>query len=406
MRAYERLLRYIQYGTASDAASDTCPSTPGQLVLAGALVDEMRAMGMRDARVDEHGYVYGSIPANAEGQPAIGLIAHLDTVDGVPCLPMNARVLEKYDGGDIALDNGMVMRAAEYPALAECVGDDLIVTDGRTILGADDKAGVAEIMTACERLLADPSVPHGKVLVAFTPDEEIGRGADQFDVAGFGADFAYTVDGGLLGEIEYENFNAAGARVEVTGFNIHPGSAKDKMRNASLMAMAFHAMLPAAEAPAHTEGYEGFYHLTSMKGDEESALLTYIVRDHDRARFEARKDFLRRATAYMNGRWGEGSFRLELKDSYYNMKEQILPHMHIVRRAEAAMRAVGCEPRIIPIRGGTDGSRLSYMGLPCPNLSTGAMNGHGRFECASVRQMDSMVEVLLNIVRADARQAP
>jgi tripeptide aminopeptidase len=401
MRAQDRFYRYIQFDTASDEANPGCPSTPGQWVLGRALVEEMRAMGIADARIDDHCYVYGSIPANVENAPAIGLIAHMDTVDAVPCMPMNARTLY-YEGGDIVLDGaaGIVMRAADYPDLAAHVGHNLIVTDGRTLLGGDDKAGVAEIMTLCERLLSDPSIPHGKVCIGFTPDEEVGRGADLFDVPGFGADFAYTVDGGPLAEIEYENFNAASATLTVNGLSIHPGSAKNQMKNALLMGVEFNAMLPPAQTPAHTENYEGFYHLNSMKGTEEQAVLHYIVRDHDRAKFENRKRTLERIAAFLNETYGEGSFVLELKDSYYNMKEKILPHMHIVERAMNAMRAAGYTPVSVPIRGGTDGARLSYMGLPCPNLSTGGLHAHGRFECVDADEMEAIVGILERIVRA------
>ncbi len=401
MRAYERLLNYVRFDTASDENATTCPTTTGQLIFGQALVEEMKALGISDARIDQHGYVYGSIPANAENAPAIGLIAHMDTVDAVPASPVNARVV-RYEGGDIPLDEAgqVVMRAADFPQLAEHIGHDLVVTDGRTLLGADDKAGVAEIMTACERLLADPSIPHGKILIGFTPDEEVGQGADLFDVEGFGAEFAYTVDGGPLAEIEYENFNAASASVTVNGFSIHPGTAKDKMKNAILMAMEFNRMLPPAQIPAHTEGYEGFFHLNEIRGTEETATLHYIIRDHDREKFEARKRAMSRIAEYLNDVYGAGSVVLEMKDTYYNMKEKILPHMHIVNRAMDAMRAAGYEPKAVPIRGGTDGARLSFMGLPCPNLPTGGMNCHGRMECADVQEMDAMVDILLRIVRA------
>jgi len=326
----------------------------------------------------------------------------MDTIDSVPCMPMNARMV-RYDGGDIVLDPEakIVMREKDYPHLAGHIGRDLIVTDGHTILGADDKAGIAEILTLCERLIGNPSIPHGKICIGFTPDEEIGRGADRFDVAGFGADFAYTLDGGQLPEIEYENFNAANARLTVNGLSIHPGTAKDKMKNALLMAMEFHAMLPPHEAPSHTEGYEGFYHLTDMNGNEERAKLRYIIRDHDMGRFEARKRTVERVTAYLNDKHGLGSFELDMKDSYYNMKEMILPRMEIIDRVVGAMRALGYEPKFKPIRGGTDGSRLSYMGLPCPNLPSGGMNAHGRFECVDVQEMDAIVDVIERIVRAD-----
>ena len=397
MRAYERLLNYVQFDTASNEASETCPSTPGQLELGRSLVEEMRLMGISNARMDENGYVYGEIPANAEGFPTIGLIAHMDTVDCVPALPMHARIVENYDGGAVQLEGGDVLDPADYPELKNRAGKDLIVTDGRTLLGADDKAGVAEIMTACEQLLSQ-NLPHGEVRIAFTPDEEIGRGADRFDVKGFGADFAYTVDGDELGGIEYENFNAASAQLTFHGRSVHPGSAKNKLVNAALLAMEFDSLLPPQERPEHTEGYEGFYHLCGVKGETELAESVYILRDHDRARFEARKATVERIAAYMNEKYGAGTVECNVQDSYYNMREVIEPRMDIIRRAEAAYRAVGVTPFEKPIRGGTDGSKLSFMGLPCPNLATGGMNYHGRFECIAVQDMDKMAEMLVALL--------
>ena len=397
MRAYERLLNYVQFDTASNEASETCPSTPGQLELGRSLVEEMRLMGISNARMDENGYVYGEIPANAEGFPTIGLIAHMDTVDCVPALPMHARIVENYDGGAVQLEGGDVLDPADYPELKNRAGKDLIVTDGRTLLGADDKAGVAEIMTACEQLLSQ-NLPHGEVRIAFTPDEEIGRGADRFDVKGFGADFAYTVDGDELGGIEYENFNAASAQLTFHGRSVHPGSAKNKLVNAALLAMEFDSLLPPQERPEHTEGYEGFYHLCGVKGETELAESYYILRDHDRARFEARKETVARIAAYMNEKYGAGTVECNVQDSYYNMREVIEPRMDIIRRAENAYRAVGVTPFEKPIRGGTDGSRLSFMGLPCPNLATGGMNYHGRFECIAVQDMDKMAEMLVALL--------
>jgi len=398
MRAYERLMRYIQFDTASDEKSPACPSTEKQLVLARALVEEMKGLGIADARVDENGYVYGSIPANADNLPAIGLISHMDVVDCAPSLPMNARIVEGYDGGALTLDSGDVLDPAVFPEVALAKGKSLIVTDGRTILGADDKAGIAEIMTACEAILAHPERKHGKICVGFTPDEEIGRGADRFDVQGFGADFAYTVDGGRVGEISFENFNAASGKIVVNGLNVHPGSAKNKMKNAALIAMEFAGMLPPAERPEHTEGYEGFFHLCDMKGDEERAELNYIIRDHDRVRFEARKEQFQDIAAYLNGKYGAGTVEAAVTDSYYNMRELFEGRMDIVTRAERAYRAAGVEPFHEAIRGGTDGARLSYMGLPCPNIATGGMNFHGRFECIAVEDMDVMAQVIVNIV--------
>ena len=397
MRAYERFLRYIQFDTASSEAGETCPSTPGQLVLGRALVEEMRKMGIADARIDENGYVYGSIPATAEGFPAIGLIAHMDTVDEVPALPMNARIVENYDGGAVQLAGGDVLNPADFPELKKRAGKDLIVTDGKTLLGADDKAGVAEILTACERLLASDA-PHGRVCIGFTPDEEIGRGADRFDIPNFGADFAYTVDGDEVGCIEYENFNAASLALTFHGRSVHPGAAKDRMVNAALMAMEFDAMLPANERPEHTEGYEGFYHLCEVSGAVETARSVYIIRDHDREKFEARKQNAAHIAALLNEKYGPGSVECEIRDSYYNMREIIEQHPHVIRRAEAAYRAAGIEPFAVPIRGGTDGSRLSFDGLPCPNLATGGMNFHGRFECIAAQDMDAMAAVLYQLL--------
>ena len=398
MRAYERFLKYIQYDTASDAMSETCPSTVKQLELAKALVDEMRDMGIADARVDADGYVYGSIPANAEDRPAIGLIAHMDVVDCVPCQPMRPRMIENYDGKAVTLDSGDVLDPAVFPEVTGAKGKTLIVTDGRTILGADDKAGVAEILTACERILGDPGIRHGKICIGFTPDEEIGRGADRFDVKGFGAEFAYTVDGGVLGGVAFENFNAASGDVVVKGLNVHPGAAKNKMKNASLIAMEFAGMLPPQERPEHTEGYEGFFHLTDMKGAEERAELHYIIRDHDRVRFEARKEQFQDIAAYLNGKYGAGTVEVAVTDSYYNMREMVEPRMDIITRVENAYRAVGVEPWHEAIRGGTDGARLSFMGLPCPNIATGGMNCHGRFECVAVEDMDTMADVIVRLL--------
>ena len=395
MTVIERFMRYIALDTTSDESCPDCPSSPREWPLANLLADEMRALGMEDVRVDEHAYVYGFLPANAPG-PAIGLIAHMDTVDAVPASPMNARRVH-YTGGAIALDaSGTHLLTPE----ARHIGHDLIVTDGNTLLGADDKAGVAEIMTLCEYLTQHPEIRHGKICVGFTPDEEIGRGADLFDVPGFGADFAYTVDGGNIDELEYENFNAAAARVTVRGFSIHPGSAKGRMRNAATMAMQFHAMLPAHEIPECTEGYEGFYHLCGMQGETQKAELTYIIRDHDRARFEEKKVRMRAIADYLNAYWGEGTFTVDIRDSYYNMREKVEENMQVVARAMDAIRACGLTPARVPIRGGTDGARLSFMGLLCPNLGTGGCNCHGVNEYASVQDMEKMVEILTRLVSA------
>ena len=403
MNAIDRFLRYVTYDTQSAEGSDTCPSTEKQKVLGQALADELGQLGLYNAHMDEHGYVYAWLPATpgCEGIPCVGLVAHMDTSPDAPGAGVKARIV-RYEGGDLVLneEKGIVMRAAEFESLARYQGQDLIVTDGTTLLGADDKAGVAEIMTAVAHLAEHPEVPHGRIAVCFTPDEEVGQGADRFDVEGFGAAVAYTVDGGELGEIEYENFNAANAGVFVHGVNIHPGSAKNKMKNALLIALEFAALLPPAETPGHTEGYEGFYHLHDMKGNETEAELHYLIRDHDRDRFEARKAFLARAAAFLNDKYGAGTVEVAVKDSYYNMKEQIEPHMYLILRARAAMEAAGVTPVVVPIRGGTDGARLSYMGLPCPNLSTGGLNFHGVHEYIPADALLKMTQVLVNLVTA------
>lgn len=402
MQTYERFLKYIGFETTSDGSSPTCPSTEGQRVLGQALADELKALGVKDARMDENGYVYGKIPANTEGMPAIGLIAHMDTVCVEPLKPVHARIIRDYDGSPVTLEQGTVLDPELYPGLAKFKGKDLIVTDGNSVLGADDKAGVAEIMTCAERLLADPSILHGDVCIGFTPDEEIGRGADKFDVPGFGAEYAYTVDGGPIGSIDYETFNAASCIVKINGLSIHPGSAKGRMKNAALIAMEFNGMLPAAEIPACTEGYEGFYHLGRMEGSCEEAKLLYIIRDHSMDKFEQRKRLVLKIGEFLNAKYGPGTVEVTVKDGYYNMRQVIEQHMHIVTRAEKAFRACGIEPFTVPVRGGTDGCRLSYMGLPCPNLSTGGLNAHGRTECVTVQDMEKMADVLVKLVSLSA----
>ena len=402
MQVEKQFLRYISIDTTSDEACADCPSSGSQWELARMLEKEMKELGMSDVRVDEHGYVYGFIPANVKDAPAIGLIAHMDTSDAVPGGPMNARVL-RYAGGDVTLneEKKIVMREKDYPSLADKKGKDLIVTDGSTLLGADDKAGVAEIMTFCEYVLTHPEYRHGKICVGFTPDEEIGRGADLFDVAGFSADFAYTLDGGNPNEMEYENFNAASARIIVHGFSIHPGSAKNKMRNAIHLAMEFDAMLPASERPEHTEGYEGFYHLNDFRGETQQAELRYIIRDHDRQKFEQRKERVQKIAAYLNEKYGKDTFELTIKDSYFNMKEKVQEKPEVIDRAVNAIRACGLTPACVPIRGGTDGAMLSFKGLVCPNLGTGSYNHHGVFEYACVQEMETMVEIVKRIAAAD-----
>jgi len=398
MKITERFLKLVAYDTQSDEGSQSCPSTPAQRLLGEELVRQMLELGIADAHMDEDGYVYGTVPATGEG-PVIGLIAHMDTAPDASGAEIKARITGAYDGGDICLneEKGIVLSPKEYPVLERHVGKHLIVTDGTTLLGADDKAGIAEILTCAEALLGS-SAPHGAVKIGFTPDEEIGRGADRFDVKKFGADYAYTVDGGGLGELEYENFNAASATIEIIGRSIHPGSARGKMRNAAAMAMELHRLLPAYEVPECTDGYEGFFHLVGMEGGTEHAVLRYIIRDHDRARFEARKDFLAQAVEFFNRKYGGGTAELTVRDSYYNMRDKILPHIYIVERAQRAMEACGVTPCVVPIRGGTDGARLSYEGLPCPNLCTGGENFHGHFEFIPVEDMEKVAEILTRII--------
>ena len=396
MTVLDRFLKYVKIETTSSEENENCPSTPGQKVLGAMLAEELRGMGVADAEMNEHGYVYATIPAkNGAGKPAIGLIAHMDTSDGVKG-PTDPQIIRNYDGNAITLKNGVVIEGFDF--LPGLKGTDLVVTSGNSVLGADDKAGVAEIMTLCEKMTTPDAPDHGKICIAFTPDEEIGRGADLFDVKRFGADFAYTVDGGALGELEYECFNAASCKVTVNGVNIHPGSAKNQMKNASLIAMEFAGMLPAWERPEHTEGYEGFYHLMGMRGDEEQAELQYILRDHDAGKIEKRKETVLRIGEYMNGKYGAGTVEVTLKDSYRNMKEIVEQHPEITDRARKAFLDCGVEPVVQPIRGGTDGARLSFMGLPCPNLSTGGYNFHGRKELIPVQAMEKMTEVLEKLI--------
>lgn len=400
MSVLDRFLRYVSYDTQSDPYSSAHPSTAKQKVLGEVLAAELAQIGLQNAHMDDFGYVYAHLPATpgCEGVPCIGLIAHMDTASGASGANVKPQIV-RYEGGDIPMAHGAPMREADYPFLKRYVGQDLVVTDGSTLLGADDKAGVAEILEAVEYLVNHPDIPHGPIAVGITPDEEIGSGADHFDLKGFGAAVAYTVDGGELGELEYENFNAAGAVVTVHGFNIHPGSAKDKMKNALLMAIEFNSMLPPAETPAHTEGYEGFYHLQAMSGDETTATLEYIVRDFDMDKFQHRKTAMERIAAYLNEKYGAGTIDLQLTDQYYNMKAQIEPHMYLIHRAKAAFAHCGVEAQEIATRGGTDGARLSYEGLPCPNLSTGGANFHGVHEFIPVPALEKMVEVLVALVR-------
>ena len=393
-----RFLTYVSYPTMSDETSETVPSTEKQLVFSRYLTEELIALGLSDVELDEYGYLYATIPATADTEVVLGLIAHVDTADAVSDSPIRTAVV-MFEGEDICLNSEkqIYLRAEEYPSLRRYLGQNLIVTDGTTLLGADDKAGICAIVTAAERVLKSKA-PHGRIRICFTPDEEIGRGADHFDVEKFGADYAYTVDGGSLGELEYENFNAATACVEFHGVSIHPGAAKNMMKNAQLMAMEFNALLPAEEIPACTEGYEGFYHLIESHGDCEYAKLVYIIRDHDRAIFEARKATMADCAAEIQARYGEGTVDLSVKDSYYNMKEIIDQHLYTVERAKLAMEQAGIEPVVVPIRGGTDGARLSFMGLPCPNICTGGENFHSRFEYIPVESLTRVTDIVERLI--------
>lgn len=402
----DKFLKYVTIDTQSDEDSTTSPSTEKQKDLARLLVGELKEMGASDVRMDEeYGYVYATIPSTLkeEGKevPVIGFIAHMDTSPAVSGKDVKPRIVENYDGKDIVLNQelNIILPVEENPELLEYEGKKLIVTDGTTLLGADDKAGVAEIMTMAQTLLAHPEKEHGTIRIAFTPDEEVGRGVDHFDVEGFQADYAYTVDGGALGELEYESFNAAGARLHVNGYSVHPGSAKNKMLNAILLAQEFQSLLPVFETPAATEGYEGFYHADRMTGTVESAQVDYIIRDHSRELFEKKKAYFREAADFLNKKYGKEIFTVEMQDSYYNMKEKIYPeNVHLIDTAVKAMEEAGVTPLIAPIRGGTDGSRLSFMGLPCPNLCTGGMNYHGRYEYVCIESMEKCVEIILNII--------
>ena len=399
MTVYERFLKYVSYPTTSDENNENCPSTEGQRVLANAICQELLDLGLSDARVDANGYVYATIPANCEGMDSIGFIAHMDTASDAPGENIKARMID-YNGGDILLNEaeGIYLTLADYPYVGDLAGQRLIVTDGTTLLGADDKAGVAEIVTAVEKIL-NSDIKHGKICIGFTPDEEIGRGADLFDVEGFGADYAYTLDGGGLGEIEYENFNAASAVVKVHGRAIHPGSAKGKMINAARVSAEFDSMLTPDAIPEMTEGYEGFHHLISIEGETEESVSRYIIRDHSKEKFAGIKAEFESVAKALNQKYGEGTVELIIRDSYYNMKEVLESKMFVVERATAAMERLGMTPHAVPIRGGTDGARLSFMGLPCPNLPTGGGNFHSRYEYVSVDAMERCVDLVLEIVK-------
>lgn len=400
-RLVNRFLEYTRVDSRSDGAFDCCPSTPGQLALAQKLVAELKELGLSEIQLDGNGYLTATLPANGcPAAPTVGLLAHLDTAPDFSGSNVNARIVS-YQGGDIVLNDNpsIVMREIDFPELGDYQGQDILVTDGTTLLGADDKAGIAAIVSTVEYFLAHPEIPHGKVRICFTPDEEIGRGADRFDVAAFAADFAYTIDGEGLGGIEYENFNAANATLRIHGRNVHPGASKHKMINALSIAAEFQMMLPAGEKPEYTEGYEGFFHVNQLNGSVENAELKLLIRDHDRAHFERRKTYLTALVQLLNEKHGAGVVEIEIKDSYYNMREKVEPVSHIVELAVDAMKAVGVEPKTTPIRGGTDGARLSFMGLPCPNLFTGGHNAHGKFEFLPVPSLLNAAETAVEIVK-------
>ena len=405
MELKDRFLKYVSFDTESDENSTTFPSTDKQLVLLNYLADEMRTLGMEDVTVDKYGYAMGTIPATKgyENAPVIGFIAHVDTSPDMSGKDVRPRIIEEYDGCDIQLNGSLTMKVADFPELKNFVGHTLIHTDGTTLLGADDKAGCAEIMTAAEYLISHPEIAHGKIRLGFTPDEEIGRGVDYFDVAAFGADFAYTMDGSAEGELEYENFNAAAATIEIQGRNVHPGYAKNKMINAIQVACDLNALIPSIERPEYTTGYEGFYHCVGFNGTVENAKISYIIRDHDSEKFEQKKVFMWSCVDLLQKKYGEGVLKLTLKDQYFNMRKMVEPHPHVIDKAVEAMRMADVEPVIKPIRGGTDGARLSFMGLPCPNIFAGVMNFHVNFEYCSLNTMQKATQVIINLAQLWAK---
>lgn len=401
MTLVDRFLHYVSFDTQSDELTNMTPSTPGQMIFAKALEKELQRMGLSEITLDENGYLMATLPANTDKElPTVGFIAHLDTSPDMSGRNVSPRIVKNYDGGEVVLcaEENVVLRPTEFPEMLHYVGQDLIVTDGKTLLGADDKAGIAEIITAMEYLLAHPEIKHGKIRIAFNPDEEIGLGAHKFDVEAFGADWAYTLDGGEIGELEYENFNAAVAHVTFRGRNVHPGYAKHKMINSIRIANQFAIMLPRWETPEHTEGYEGFYHLVSFEGNVEKSVLTYIIRDHDRDRFERRKKELEHLTRKINNEF-PGCAEIEIKDQYYNMREKVEPVMHIIDLVSLAMKNVGIVPKVKPIRGGTDGAQLSFKGLPCPNIFAGGLNFHGRYEFVPIQSMEKASALVVEIAR-------
>ena len=401
MELKDRFLKYVSFDTQSSEESESFPSTEKQLVLLNYLADEMRSLGLEDVTVDKYGYTMGTIPASegCENAPVIGFIAHVDTSPDMSGKDVKPHVIDEYDGGDIMLNGSLTMRVADFPELKDFVGHTIIHTDGTTLLGADDKAGCAEIMSAAEYLISHPEIKHGKIRIGFTPDEEIGRGVDYFDVAAFGADFAYTMDGSAEGELEYENFNAAAATIEIQGRNVHPGYAKNKMINAIQVACELNALVPSVERPEYTTGYEGFYHCVGFNGTVENAKISYIIRDHDSEKFEQKKVFIWSCVDLLQKKYGEGVLKLTLKDQYYNMRKMVEPHPHVIDKAVEAMRKADVEPIIKPIRGGTDGARLSFMGLPCPNIFAGGMNFHGKFEYCSLNTMQKATQVIINLAQ-------
>ncbi|MBP1618157.1 MAG: peptidase [Bacteroidetes bacterium] len=401
MKVTDRFLKYVRYDTQSNESTGVTPSTPGQLVLSRELEKELHTIGLEEISLDKKGYLMATLPANTDKKvPTIGFVAHVDTSPDLTGTNVNPRIVKNYDGKDITLDaeNGVILSPNDFPEMLGHTGKDLVVTDGKTLLGADDKAGVAEIITAVEYLKNHPEIKHGKIRIGFTPDEEIGQGADYFDVEKFGADWAYTMDGGDIGELEYENFNAAGAKIQIQGRSVHPGYAKGKMINALMIANKFISLLPTQERPEHTSGYEGFFHLHTMQGSTDSASLSFIIRDHDRTLFENRKKVMQEAVDYINKLY-PGSTTADIRDQYYNMREKVEAMKYIVDYAFEAMEAVGVTPEVKPIRGGTDGARLSFMGLPCPNIFAGGLNFHGRYEFIPVQSMEKAVEVIVKIAQ-------
>lgn len=399
MTITERFLKYVSFCTTSNEESGTTPSTQGQIEFARYICDELKTIGLIDIELDNNGYIMATLPANTPNKPTIGFIAHLDTAPDASGENIKARIVPNYDGKDIVLNEtkNIVLETSKYPEILHYIGQDIIVTDGTTLLGADDKAGVAAIVSACEYLIQNPQIQHGKIRIGFTPDEEIGQGADHFDVAKFGCDFAYTIDGGAIGELEYENFNAAGCKVHFSGINVHPGYGYKKMVNSQLIANRFISMLPPEETPAHTQDYEGFFHLIGMTGSVESTTLSYIIRDHDRERFEARKQCILDIAKLLNNEYGEGTIQVELRDQYYNMREKVEPVMHIIELVKSSMLEVGVTPKVQPIRGGTDGARLSFEGLPCPNIFAGGENFHSRFEYLPIPSLIKAMELIIKI---------